>query len=835
MTSSDLKEHIGIIDQLKSLLNSADFDQMFSLLTSDLPKSKQFLLKMELKRISQPCQFYIDLRGHVDGEVKPYVYLGKTHYMDENAVKVFESGLKQFGSFTIGVYEDVLNTDNNYRVMHRKETEQRVRSALKQAAAGQVPTEIAMTETVVKDLAAVVQFGLYTTRRDERMNYSIDVEIQNGTQKFSASTSDLSVSGCKLKVSKLQKAKPGQQIRLFFTGLEQEFVLDLANGVPYTIVDVETQANFSYWRMKREEAENEPQFAQFLQNFITGNKRRYKVNLDNVSECLITKGYEQFYVPRLIGLPVFIAVREGVPVPICALTTDYNKVSWQYFLDEQHQSVLMSIISAKRLKTLLQQADDNKTCVLYCFTHAVKGKLYFYSATNDELAESPQLTALFLGFGAAKPSWRVFHFNLLRTSVSDAEQPAIIPDPDDIKPAGISSLVKGFIQDLRYIVNLTDITTTDSTFWYQNYSYAQDQLKLLAQFGHKKRHDLPQCEAVPVQYVNLRSESRYLYKTAVNVQQADGKPDLTGHSRDFSSKGLQLETALPVSFQKGDIILLSMPDMQKISSKHTLTGIAYEIMAVSKSRTIMNLRVSEGDTPHSGRLFFQQLIQSNRAKLTLAEESPRYPGLSPALRNMYLCAQNNVVLYLQRKGIRYEMNTIARGQIANTLFKLLALNVADTSSLDLSLLLRNSAASLQFAQQLKQMKRFDNARNYEVFISIPHNSDRKNTDIQCKYDYEFTSEQDKQRYVATTMQQNMLFCFRLMLSRTGRPDTDYIAKELNYISTYAIHKAKALEEELWSVAGVIDVVDISTEIALRYATDTNAAAVKKAKQLLLND
>lgn len=128
MTAEDLQEYVGVIDRMKSLLNSAEFDQVFGLLTSDIPKSKQFLLKMELKRMAQPCNYFIDLRGHVDGDVKPYEYKGKTHYMDNNAIKVFENGLKQYGGYTLGLYEEVRNTENNFRVMHRKETEERVKT-----------------------------------------------------------------------------------------------------------------------------------------------------------------------------------------------------------------------------------------------------------------------------------------------------------------------------------------------------------------------------------------------------------------------------------------------------------------------------------------------------------------------------------------------------------------------------------------------------------------------------------------------------------------------------------------------------------------------------------
>ena len=52
---------------------------------------------------------------------------------------------------------------------------------------------------------------------------------------------------------------------------------------------------------------------------------------------------------------------------------------------------------------------------------------------------------------------------------------------------------------------------------------------------------------------------------------------------------------------------------------------------------------------------------------------------------------------------------------------------------------------------------------------------------------------------------------RVYISRTGRPDTDYLANELKYVSQYALHKAKDLEEALWSVAGVGDMVDITDE------------------------
>ncbi|MBZ9612110.1 PilZ domain-containing protein [Rheinheimera maricola] len=831
MTAADLQQYIGVIDRMKSLLNSADFDQVFALLTSELPKSKQFLLKMELKRMAQPCNYFIDLRGHVDGDVSPYEFMGKTHYMDKNAIKVFERGLKQYGSYTIGLYEEVLNTENNFRVMHRKEAAQRVKTALQQSSTRKADTD---TDTLPEQYAKIIHFGSYTARQDERMNFAIEVEIEYQGRRFDASTSDLSVSGCKVKLTKPVQINPGESIKLFFTGLEQEFMLGLADGVMYKLIENHSKAANHYLRLQRLVSADgdDKQFADFLQRFITGNKRRYKVNLDSVCQTVQTKGYEQFYVPRISALPVFIAVKDGQPIPKFAFTTEYSRSVWHYFLDEQHQAVFDSLLNVRRLKQLLQQTSEVKSTIIYSFTHAAKGKLFFYSATTEELAESEQLKQLFLGFGASKSSWRVFHCNLLRTSAAMAEMPDTIPEQNQSKPAGAhSALVQQLIKDLRYIVNLTDITSTDNTFWYQSYKVDPQQLKQLANFGHKKRADTPPCEAVAAQYVNLRSESRYLYKTAVQIVQPEGDAEINGHSRDFSSKGLQLETTLPVQFEKGDVLLISLPDMQKISSRFELNALPYEIMAISKSRSIMNLRAVEGEQPHNGRLFFQQLIQNNRAKLTPAEESPKYQGLAPALRNMYLNAQNNFALFLHRKGIRYEIDTVAQSTDCHSLQNLLSLSSKNAAQMDLAPILRNNAASLHFAQQLKQMKRFDSARAYELFIALPATIETAPTELLCRYDYEFDTEQLKQQFVLDALQNGSLFCFKLMLSRTGRPDTDYIAAEMNYISTYAIHKAKALEEELWSVAGVIDIVDISTEVPWRYGAKVDPI---KQKQIQLD-
>lgn len=69
------------------------------------------------------------------------------------------------------------------------------------------------------------------------------------------------------------------------------------------------------------------------------------------------------------------------------------------------------------------------------------------------------------------------------------------------------------------------------------------------------------------------------------------------------------------------------------------------------------------------------------------------------------------------------------------------------------------------------------------------------------------------RFIELARQQGEFYSVLVGISRTGRPDTSFIAGELDYIAKFAIHKAKKLEEELWSVVGVGELTD-TTEATL---------------------
>ena len=833
--SEILEQYQPLIEQMIPVISAPDFDAMFKTMTAEISKPHQFQLKMEINRLKQPCNRFIDLRGHVDGDVQPYDHDGKVHYMDAKAREVFEAQIGHYGSFTMGVFEKVNATENNYRVMHKKEQQERLkekeqeekrkeeqrkkRSPLAAVAAPEPEEDDDLFQ--ISYNARKVQFQSYAIRSEERMNYSISLEVllPDG-DTIKATSSDLSVSGCKIKIAADVTTSAGLLLRVRFKGLEEEFALGVDKGIEYEVVANEFVESAQYVRMKRTYSDKTPGFDEFLGNFINGNKRRYKVNMENTEEAVIIKGYEQYYIPRITTLPLFFSLREERYQLTSILTTENNKPVFRYWRNEQQQVILGQVFGHKRVSRMLEHGEDT---LIYSFTHSSKGKLHHYAAVKEELDKDATLRQLFFGFGARKPSWRVHKIQLLRASWDHAHIPLSLPDSagEEIRQLNRppSARVEGVVKDTRLVIALTDITEVKKTKQYLAYKFDIKQANDLKIFGVRPVTDPPFVHVVAVDYVNLRKETRFLYQTPVLID-SETESKLEGTTRDFSTKGMQMEIAQPSGIEKGEIIQLALPEMQKITRSYKLAKLPYEVMAISKNQRVINVRIHEEKDEHIGRKFFQQLIRTNRSKLTAAEEGQSIPGLSTAMRNMFVHACANLPFYIHRKGVRYMINVVGHGGKANSLHQLMEKFKVPPSDYHLEPLTKGNLVEVLFAEILKNMKRQDAPEIRELYVRVDRNKKQVQDAIIMEYTGELDTDHNHKQFIKDAVQNDLFFGYKIYLSRTGRPDVDYIAKELKYVGNYAIHRAKVLEEELWGVIGVGDAIDITQELMTRYGFST---------------
>ncbi|MER2493942.1 PilZ domain-containing protein [Catenovulum sediminis] len=815
MTKTDptLAEYGPIIEKLKPTIKSPDFDLVLNNVASDIPKPKRFLIKMELKRLSAPSSRRIDLRGMVDGECSEFEFNGIAHYLDDNSIERFQKGIETYGWYCTGVYEDIMQSVTNQK---------------RQASANNSAQEtqaMSTTEhgTISVYPASAIHFGERHLRSEERMNYSMQVEIEASlTDLFKAVTTDISVSGCRLKLQKKYPLQVGQLIYIKFLGLEKEFALGLKDKIQYKITNIEEKSGYIYPKCQRTYDLETHSFDEFLSNFINGNKRRYKLNLDNTVSAIINKGYEQYYLPRITSLPVFINQTDNNLLQASMmLTNDNNKKISGQWLDENNQNCLAQLLSHERLSALSQTNGTVKETIFYGFTHIAKGRVYFYSASIDELNENPELKRVFLAFGSSKKHWMVYRVQMIEVKPEQAHLPLTLPKPSktdakftrDHKPP--SPRVLSHISKIKYVLLMTELTTELAKEQYQNNKFELTEVNNLKIFGHSKTEKVPSIEEVAFRYVNLRSQTRYLYKTSVVL--STDFIDKQAYTKDFSISGMQIECGDSINVDRYEKIKIALPDLQQVSAKFKLKNLIYEVVGFNKAKTIVHLKAfEERGSVHTGKAFFEQLIDKNKNKLKAAFMGNVVPGLAEALRNIYVQSALNTAFFIHKRGIRHELKTIGHSSTPNPVINIFKSD--HEAGYNLYPMLRNNYLSTFIINILRRLQRHSHPMHEDLLVRVKLSETNVVERFESILASEMRNDSARRIFIQKATQKNILFfALRIFISRTGRPDTDFIASELSYVSQYAIHKAKQLEEELWSVTGVGDIVDITEEVLTRYA------------------
>lgn len=814
LMSQDIEQYGDIIEQLKPMVNEPDFNQILSQVASNVPKQKRFLLKMELKRLARPCQRVIDLRGRVDGECELYEHEGVSHFLDEVAREAFEQQIRSFGQYTIGVYEAVNNTENNFRVMHQKEKDAPPDTPLEKDAQE--------SEKIESYLVPSYCFAKSTSRKEERMNFAISIELFSDiNQSIRATTIDLSVSGIRFKTEDKHLFKPGEKYTIFLRGLESEYSLDRKEGVAYKVVKTERGAYEQRICLQRDLDVANAEFDAFLNRFIHGNKRRYKVNIDNTLQAIKNKTYEQYYIPNFTSIPVYIEQVGEHFRSRFVLTNDSNKEYLFYWADERNQLQLEFLLNSRRLT----QAIKGKISefYVYAFNNVSQNAVFFYSASDFELEGNKDMRNVFHGFGSRKASWRVFKIQLTTMKSSQCYRPLSIPDAVSEKirsqnePPPPRLMAK--LKNLRYVALVTDITDATATHAYQRRAVTKQQLPMIKKFAHNRTKNPPTISMFRFKYQNLREENRFQLRTEVLVRYHG--QTFKGVTEDVSKSGLCVELSAPFNGTNFAIVELALPKMQAVTKKYDLGGIAYEVRRVSKDKNVINLKSyldeEDKENGHVGEQFFSDLIKNNKGKLKTYRDEEEIPGIGEALRNIYASNVQNIAFFVKKEGIYLLPDAMTRPILHNRLFNLFTFGCENQETMNSYPLFAAEGVHKQYIQNtLKTLKTNSKPVSRELFVSFDPSQDSPKDAIKAKFNDQFEEDHERREFVVNALGAGQFYAMRIFLARTGRPDTDLLRAELSYVGMYAQHRSKALEEELWAVAGVGDIVDVTDEAMLRF-------------------
>ena len=177
----------------------------------------------------------------------------------------------------------------------------------------------------------------------------------------------------------------------------------------------------------------------------------------------------------------------------------------------------------------------------------------------------------------------------------------------------LSKEVEGLVSRISHLITVAEIDDKRIINEYKQVKVKEVETTKLRQYGHKRRSEALVIDHIGINYRNQRGEPRFIYSTPVNL--AIQNVEWTGVSCDFSTSGLKVELDKPAILKKGEIVHITFPELQKITSAFELKALPYEVMRVNKKKTIINLRVFVEKHQHIGRSFFKALIEKNKKKL----------------------------------------------------------------------------------------------------------------------------------------------------------------------------------------------------------------------------
>ena len=811
--TTDFSKFQTIIDQFRGQVSASNFDAKFSAATQLIPKTEKFLLKMELKRRASPCNRLIDLRGLVDAQCQFFEHEGRVHFFDELALQVFQENIKSYGRYTFGVYDAVNQTKNNCRVV----------DDTKENNAAVTGSQVKAVFQKLNYPAKIHRLGQYYNRQEERMNFVTRlIFISEDKQVIDAKTSDLSVHGCKFKINSETKIKVGQRIYLRFIGLENEFTFAEDFKLMYQVCNIYHHNASQFIGVERLHQQVDDSFSQFLTDFIQRNKRRYKINVDNTINAISTRVLEQFVLPKLNELPVFIEQSERGLLPRYALTTHNNQGVFQYWQDENKRSTLHCLMKKQRIDYLastdLQSKTQSKTLLVFSFLHHNNGKCFFYTADEQELKTDAELGRKFLGFAASKSSFAVTQLHYSAVTPADAESPFTVANTLAESAASfnlpLSEDVSSLFDSLTGIIVANDITHEQLISDYQRLVFEPLDKSLLKIFGHKRLKQHSVVDSIGINYNEQRKEPRFKYKTTISVERQG--THLAGISKNFSTSGINIDLDSPTRLKKGDIVYVSLVSLQKITSEFDLRQLPYEVIQVDKKRTTISLKVYIKEHQHLGRTFFKLLIDKNKDKLTPDQYIQLIPGLSTALRNTYVNTFLNLALIIQTSGSRYKVESITSSTEETQLLTQMRQLNDQPDYVNLYPLLNNLQVSNLLYGGLQKMHINDQPLTDFLYIAINEDITNLASTVTTKLASELGSLAIKEMFISWALKHGRFFCIQTKLSRTNEPDMKYLDPELSYISSFYIHKGKKIEQNMSSVSGVVQLIDVTKETLFRH-------------------
>ncbi|MCG6202469.1 PilZ domain-containing protein [Psychromonas antarctica] len=766
----DFKNYQVQIKELISLRNEPDFNDLLDRILFGESNSDKFLIKMEINRLTKPCIRIIDLRHKMNEECQLFQHEKLSHYLTAGALKIYQDNHHLYGVYTIGVFEAV----DSYIAQKKKK---------------QAKKQLVVIPKKRQDQCDLLCISQRYEQGAPRMFFvsAVDILLADG-KTIKGQTSNISISGVKIKFQQKVELLDGASLQIIFTDLQLEYQeAILTNEITYQLVKQADDGNTHYLYLSY--ADNKPQFIAFIRDFVRSNQHKYKIDVHYFYQLAKIKALNHTYLSQMSALPIYLDNRSASPFLFALKNSVNKKILNEWHCDGFNQ--LPMLFNELRLPQLLAHTKEKSSTTVYCFTYNTTNKTYFISASEEELVEKG-LKKLFIDYGSSKKSWRVYHLTLNTYQYQQGHN-YNITDP-----------VPTVFERTTHIATLQPLFYTALS---HNESSGNKELNEINQFVHhfQKESDV---QIFTLFSSEQRKEPRYLYKSKLSLDN-EGR-NYTGEIIDFSLSGLKIKLDKITSIAVSTVVTINLFALQKVSQKHPLSHLGYKVIRYGPNN-VLHLQVCDSKTFSICSHFFYLLVKNNPSHFKCLPLKTTPQPSSERLSEIAQEALYDCVFFIGKDAGLPNIKYAAIDKVDHPLHKLFSLHTDNHTELNYYPITNNQLHERLLSQPLKQDKAEGILK--EALIYVKASKDRNDKWLINSFlDSDFHSEQEKIDFIIKANKKANFYALHYRLSSIKPVCLESIKPEIRTISRFAIHLTKKLEEELSTIHAIIEITDRTSDM-----------------------
>ncbi|HHH45274.1 MAG TPA: PilZ domain-containing protein [Gammaproteobacteria bacterium] len=832
-----------IVKHFKRSRSGANDKELVIEVVAESSDTGRFLQRMEESRLTRPCFQTIDMRGRVAGECRRYAFNDRIHYLDDVSFEMFEQGLlDNNGVYTVGTFEAIVGGSHTLQAREtaRAEAEQRRQqieqrrleraraAALERAGAAQGAGtgERDLPADLVEN-PALLPLGYFRKRSHPRLKYACTVILERGNIKTNATTRDVSVCGTQVLVKGLTTLQPEQEVTVSWPGLADEGGKIRVNRIPYQIVSSKERDTETVLCLRRLDLEKPRGFSALLEALVERYQSRYKLDVDDEYQSILSWYYERCYAQSATQVPFFVEQHEaGLRTQAVAMSEGNSHLARFFCTDEDNYNFTPLCLPAR-----LEQLQQQQSIVLAMFRRRGERDQCqrIWSMADFECASPGDFQAM-LRYTLEQSEHCIVKLHVSRVPaipVADSKLDEVSQRLQYKSETQMTEL-RERLNRLRYVGYVVDIT---QGFQSLNKGAPATATGLAAWVGTECRslqdgavrdrvtltNEQLRPELIRFGYVERRREDRYLAETKVDVR--IGECVLEATSKDISTRGMRIQLGERMPVRKGATVKVGLVSLQQKKSSTNLMDIPYRVVHAldNDAGTVLMLERVMGGKREGLKEFFVELITKNQHKLGVdigdiwgATASRVYEALLAANTPtvpFFLGRNNEGGAHLQFVGVPEAGSPLAD-------------YFSDGNGADFRCINERRVVSALYDAVQILLRQSRNASDHptpfelEMYLYKERDELTGASFIQAATELDFASDARREAFLMGLTERSDWRCIKIVATFTRLLDEKALDKMIDSVRAQSKHRAIRLSDLAHSLVGYGEMIDITDEWAL---------------------